>query len=37
MKDLSKVHGLISDMFKWPDSDQAWEKYKLSNANPESH
>jgi len=31
MKDLSKVHGLISDMFQWPDSDQDWGKYKISN------
>jgi len=31
MKDLSKVHGLLSDMFKWPGSERDWEKYKLSN------
>jgi len=31
MKDLSNVHGLLSQMFKWPDSEKDWEKYKLSN------
>ncbi|WP_034040840.1 phytanoyl-CoA dioxygenase family protein [Wocania ichthyoenteri] len=31
IKDLSKVHGLISDFFKWPETSQEWEQYKLSN------
>src|SRR5689334_13463262 len=28
-KDLSKVHQLITDLFKWPSSKQEWEQYKL--------
>ncbi|MDP4283837.1 MAG: phytanoyl-CoA dioxygenase family protein [Bacteroidota bacterium] len=30
-KDLSKIHQLISDMFKWPSSEEEWEQYKLTN------
>lgn len=29
-KDLANSHGLISDMFKWPTSAEAWEPYRLS-------
>lgn len=31
VKDLSSVHELISDLFKWPSSSEEWEQYKLSN------
>ena len=31
LKDLSRVHSLLSDMFKWPSSEEEWEKYKLSD------
>jgi ectoine hydroxylase-related dioxygenase (phytanoyl-CoA dioxygenase family) len=31
IKDLSKVHGLISDLFSWPSSAGEWETYKLSD------
>ncbi|EAR02284.1 phytanoyl-CoA dioxygenase family protein [Maribacter sp. HTCC2170] len=31
VKDLSKVHGLASDLFKWPQSHKEWEPYKLSD------
>lgn len=30
VKDLSKVHGLVSDLFKWPSSRKEWEAYRLS-------
>lgn len=30
VKDLSKVHGLVSDFFKWPETKEEWEQYKLS-------
>lgn len=30
VQDLSKVHKLVSDFFKWPSSAAEWEKYKLS-------
>ena len=30
VQDLSKVHRLISNMFKWPSSAAEWEQYKLS-------
>jgi hypothetical protein len=29
-KDLSRIHQLISDMFRWPEDSAGWEKYKLS-------
>lgn len=29
-QDLSKIHGLIGDMFQWPKSEVEWEQYKLS-------
>jgi hypothetical protein len=31
MKDLSKVHQLIGDLFQWPKNEQEWEKYKLKD------
>ncbi len=30
-KDLSQVHSLISQMFRWPASEKEWEAYKLTN------
>ncbi|MGZ5192055.1 MAG: phytanoyl-CoA dioxygenase family protein, partial [Flavisolibacter sp.] len=30
VKDLSTVHSLISDLFKWPTSDEGWKQYELS-------
>ncbi len=30
-KDLSTVHELISDLFKWPSDKEEWAQYKLSN------
>lgn len=30
-QDLSKHHHLISDLFKWPNSEEEWEQYKLSD------
>ena len=30
VKDLSEVHEIISDLFKWPASAEEWEQYKLS-------
>jgi ectoine hydroxylase-related dioxygenase (phytanoyl-CoA dioxygenase family) len=30
LKDLSTHHGLISDLFKLPDSAQGWESYRLT-------
>ena len=29
-EDLSKVHKLISDLFKWPDTKKEWEQYRLN-------
>lgn len=31
VRDLSKVHGLASNFFKWPQSLEEWEQYKLSD------
>lgn len=31
-RDLATYHQLVSDMFKWPDSKQAWDAYRLSDA-----
>ncbi len=31
VRDLSKVHELVSDSFKWPQSPKEWEQYKLSD------
>ena len=30
VKDLSTVHELASDIFKWPSEKEEWEQYKLS-------
>jgi hypothetical protein len=30
VKDLSTVHQLMTDLFKWPESEAGWEPYKLS-------
>ncbi|MEX2511534.1 MAG: phytanoyl-CoA dioxygenase family protein [Cyclobacteriaceae bacterium] len=30
IKDLSKVHELVSDLFEWPKTKNDWEKYRLS-------
>ncbi|MEX0882216.1 MAG: phytanoyl-CoA dioxygenase family protein [Cyclobacteriaceae bacterium] len=30
IKDLSKVHELVSDLFEWPKTKDEWEKYRLS-------
>ena len=30
VKDLSKIHHLVSDIFKWPTDKNEWEQYKLS-------
>ena len=30
VKDLSTVHQLITDLFKWPSTADEWEQYKLS-------
>ncbi len=30
VKDLSTVHELVSDIFKWPSEKEEWEQYKLS-------
>lgn len=31
VKDLSPVHKLVSDLFRWPDSLEEWNSYRLSN------
>lgn len=30
VKDLSKIHNLIGEMFQWPETKAEWEQYKLS-------
>ncbi len=30
MKDLADVHGLVSELFKWPTCKEEWEQYRLS-------
>ena len=30
VKDLSTVHELVSNIFKWPSEKEEWEQYKLS-------
>ncbi len=35
VKDLSKVHELISDLFRWPSSPQEWKQYELSDKQVE--
>jgi hypothetical protein len=29
-KDLSEIHGLITDLFRWPRSREEWKQYELS-------
>ena len=31
VKDLSKAHSLVSDLFKWPTAKADWEKLKLAD------
>jgi len=31
IKDLSRFHHLTGKLFKWPETTQEWDKYKLSN------
>ncbi len=31
VKDLSTVHELVSDLFRWPDSAAGWDQYKLAD------
>jgi ectoine hydroxylase-related dioxygenase (phytanoyl-CoA dioxygenase family) len=31
VNDLSKMHSLVSQLFRWPSSTEEWESYKLSN------
>ncbi|MBL7724414.1 MAG: phytanoyl-CoA dioxygenase family protein [Chitinophagaceae bacterium] len=31
IKDLSSVHELVSDLFRWPVSPEEWKQYELSN------
>lgn len=35
VKDLSTVHQLISDLFRWPDTPEEWKQYELSNEQVE--
>jgi ectoine hydroxylase-related dioxygenase (phytanoyl-CoA dioxygenase family) len=30
VKDLADVHGLVSELFKWPTTKEEWESYRLS-------
>ncbi len=30
VKDLSTVHQLVSDLFRWPDTAEEWKEYKIS-------
>jgi hypothetical protein len=30
-RDLSLVHEIIGDLFKWPQTEKEWEKYKLTD------
>jgi ectoine hydroxylase-related dioxygenase (phytanoyl-CoA dioxygenase family) len=32
VKDLSTVHHLVSELFKWPETAEEWEQYKLTQA-----
>lgn len=31
VQDLSKVHKLVSDLFKWPRTEAEWKKYRLTD------
>ncbi len=35
VQDLSKIHGLIGDLFKWPGSPSEWEQYRLTDEQVE--
>src|SRR5215471_29530 len=35
VKDLSSVHKLISDLFRWPDTLEEWHSYRLSDEQVE--
>ena len=30
VKDLSTVHHLVSDLFKWPETEAGWDEYRLN-------
>lgn len=32
VNDLSKIHSLVSNLFKWPEKPSDWEQYKLTKA-----
>src|SRR5205809_7393181 len=34
-KDLSTVHKLVSDMFRWPNTVEEWDSYRLSGEQVE--
>ena len=31
VKDLSEIHHLIGDLFKWPETEAEWEQYRLTD------
>ena len=31
VKDLSSAHKLVSDLFRWPDTIEEWDSYRLTN------
>ena len=31
VQDLSKIHGLIGDMFQWPKTEAEWDQYRLTD------
>ena len=35
MNDLSTVHNIINELFKWPETKQDWEQYRLSDEQVE--
>src|SRR6185436_18823548 len=35
IQDLSKIHFLISDLFRWPSSPEEWKSYELSDKQVE--
>lgn len=37
MEDLSRVHELVSDLFKWPSPDEAWERFRLTDEQVRSY
>jgi hypothetical protein len=30
-RDLSEIHGLVSNMLTWPKSDEEWQKFRLTD------